>query len=114
MFKTTFTFALKDSRVATSRDVAFYVDRVIDYVTFTEPTDNSVHHPEGATWTEHVDAYTMQDGELVTEPSYSIEIVTENPVDAFGVRVFVDVIKALELQESVMVERNTLVDVAFM
>lgn len=114
MFKTTFTFALKNSRATTSRDVAFYVDRVMDYVVFTEPTDNSVHHPEGATWTEHVGAYTMQDGQLVTEPSYSIEILTDNPVDPFGVRVFVDVIKALELQESVMVELNTLVNVKFM
>ena len=114
MFKTTFTFALQNSRVATSRDVERYVERVMEYVTFTEPTDNSVHHPEGATWTEHVGAYTMQDGELVTEPSYSIEIVTENPVDPFGVRVFVDVIQALEMQESVMVELNTLVNVKFM
>lgn len=114
MFKTTFTFALKNSRVATSRDVEHYIQNALDYITFTEPTDNSIHHPEGATWTEHVGAYTMQDGELVTEPSYSIEIVTENPVDAFGVRVFVDVIKAVEVQESVMVELNTLVNVKFM
>ena len=114
MFKTTFTFALKNSRVATSYDIQHYVGAVMDYVTFTEPTDNSVHHPEEATWTEHVGAYTMQDGEIVTEPSYSIEIVTDNPVEPFGVRVFVDVIKAVELQESVMVELNTLVNVKFM
>lgn len=110
MFKTTFTFALQNSRVATSRDVERYVDRVMDYVTFTEPTDNSVHHPEGATWTEHLWVY----GEIEPEPSYSVEIVTDNPVDPFGVRVFVDVIKALEMQESVMVELNTLVNVKFM
>ena len=114
MFKTTFTFALQNSRIATSRDVERYVKRAMQYVTFTEPTDNSVHHPEGATWTEHVGAYTMQDGELVTEPRYSVEILTENPVDPFGVRVFVDVIQALELQESVMVELNTMVNVKFM
>lgn len=105
MFKTTFTFALKNSRVATSRDVELYVLRVMDYVTFTEPTDNSVHHPVGATWTEH---------ESLVGPRYSVEILTENPVDAFGVRVFVDVIKALEMQESVMVELNTLSNVKFM
>lgn len=114
MFKTTFTFALQNSRVATSRDAQRYLDRVMDYVTFTEPTDNSVHHPEVATWTEHVSGYEMQDGELMTEPRYSIEIMTDNPVDPFGVRVFVDVVKALELQESVMVELNTLVNVKFM
>lgn len=102
MFKTTFTFALKDSRVATSYDIQHYVSAVMDYVTFTEPMDNSVHHPEGATWTEH------------GGPRYSVEIVTDNPVDPFGVRVFVDVIKALEIQESVMVELNTLVNVKFM
>ena len=114
MFKTTFTFSLQGSRVATSRDVERYITRVMDYVTFTEPTDNSVHHPEGATWTEHVGAYTMNNGELVTEPSYSIEIVTGNPVDAFGVQVFSDVVKTLEFQESVMVELNTTVNVNFM
>lgn len=114
MFKTTFTFALKDSRTATSRDVEHYIQNAMDYVVFTEPTGNSVHHPAGATWTEHVGAYTMQDGELVTEPRYSVEIITENPVDPFGVRVFVDVVKTLEMQESVMVELNTLVNVKFM
>lgn len=114
MFKTTFTFALKNSRVANSYDIQHYVSAVMDYVTFTEPTDNSVHHPEGATWTEHIGAYTMKDGELVTEPSYSIEILTDNPVDPFGVRVFVDVVKAVEVQESVMVELNSLVNVSFM
>lgn len=114
MFKTTFTFALKNSRTATSRDVEHYIQNALDYVTFTEPTDNSVHYPECATWTEHVGAYEMQDDELVTEPSYSIEILTDNPVDASGVRVFVDVIKAVEVQESVMVELNTLVNVKFM
>lgn len=114
MFKTTFTFALKNSRVATPYDIQHYVGAVMDYVTFTEPMDNSVHHPEGATWTEHVSGYEMQDGQLMTEPRYSIEIVTDNPVDAFGVRVFVDVIKAVEMQESVMVELNTLVNVKFM
>lgn len=114
MFKTTFNFALQGSRVATSRDVERYITSVMDYVAFTEPTDNSVHHPEGATWTEHVGAYTMNSGELVTEPSYSIEIVTSNPVDAFGVRVFSDVVKTLEFQESVMVELNTPVNISFM
>ena len=110
MFKTTFTFALQNSRVATSRDAQRYLDRVMDYVTFTEPTDNSVHHPEGATWTEHLGVY----GEIEPEPRYSIEIVTDNPVDPFGVRVFVDVLKTLEMQASVMVELNTLVNVKFM
>lgn len=110
MFKTTFTFALKDSRVATSYDIQHYVSAVMDYVTFTEPTDNSVHHPEGATWTEHIRAY----GEIEPEHTYSVEIVTDNPVDAFGVRVFVDVVKAVEMQASVMVELNTLVNVKFM
>ena len=110
MFKTTFTFALQNSRKATSGDVQRYLDRVTDYVTFTEPTDNSVHHPEGATWTEHIGVY----GESEPEPSYSVEIVTDNPVDPFGVRVFVDVVKTLEMQASVMVELNTLVNVKFM
>lgn len=114
MFKTTFTFALKNSRTATSRDVEHYIQNAMDYVVFTEATDNSVHHPEGATWTEHVSSYEMQDGQLITEPSYSVEILTDNPVDAFGVRVFVDVVKAVEVQESVMVELNTLVNVKFM
>lgn len=105
MFKTTFTFALKNSRVATSRDVEHYIQNAMDYVVFTEPTDNSVHHPEVAAWTEH---------EALQGPRYSVEIITENPVDPFGVRVFVDVVKALELQESVMVELNSLVNVKFM
>lgn len=110
MFKTTFTFALQNSRVATSRDAQRYLDRVMDYVTFTDPADNSVHHPEGATWTEHLGAYA----EIEAEPSYSVEIVTEHPVDAFGVQVFVDVVKTLEFQSSVMVELNTLTNVKFM
>lgn len=114
MFKTTFTFALKNSRVANSYDIQHYVSAVMDYVTFTEPTDNSVNHPSGVKWTEHIKAYTMENGKLVTEPSYSFEIVTDNPVDPFGVRVFVDVVKAVELQESVMVELNTLTNVKFM
>ena len=114
MFKTTFTFALKNSRVASSRDIERYVKHAMEYVTFTEPADNSVHHPDGVTWTEHIKAYTMENGKLVTEPSYSFEVVTDNPVDPFGVRVFVDVVKTLEMQASVMVELNTLVNVKFM
>ena len=110
MFKTTFTFALQNSRTATSRDAERYLDRVMDYVTCTEPTDNSVHHPEGATWTEHLRVY----GEIEPEHNYSVEILTENPVDPFGVHVFVDVVKTLEMQASVMVELNTLVNVKFM
>lgn len=96
MYKTTFTFALDNSAIATRSTYTHYMDKAMQ--AFDVP---------GATWTEHQGAYVMADGTTVVEPSYSLDVITETLPDRDDVKAFAGYIKEQENQESVMVELAT-------
>ena len=96
MFKTAFTFALQDSKTATQEDATSYIAHTMAFL-----------DAGGATWTAHTGGYTMADGTAVFEPSYTVDVLTPEPIEPDKVRRLVDYIKRTEKQESVLVEITT-------
>lgn len=101
MFKTAFTFALKDSKQATPKDTTSYTAHAMVFL-----------DADGATWTEHIGGYLMADGTAVFEPSYTVDVLTPEPIESDKVRRFAEFIKRTEHQESVLVEK-TILDAEF-
>ena len=66
----------------------------------------------GATWTEHIGGYLMADGTAVFEPSYTVDVLTSEPIAPDKVHRFAEFIKRTEQQESVLVE-TTIVGAEF-
>ena len=97
MFKTSITFALKDSKQATPKDTTSYTAHAMAFL-----------DAGGATWTEHVGGYLMADGTAVFEPSYTVDVLTSEPIESDKVRRFAEFIKRTEHQESVMIETTIL------
>ena len=96
MIKTAVTFALQDSKTATPEDATSYVAHAMAFL-----------DADGATWTAHVGGYRMADGSAVFEPSYTVDVLTAEPVESDKVKRFAEFIKNAESQESVMIEVTT-------
>ena len=96
MIKTAVTFALQDSKQATQKDATSYVAHAMAFL-----------DASGATWTAHVGGYRMADGTAVFEPSYTVDVLTPEPVAPDKVQRFAKFIKSAESQESVMIEVTT-------
>lgn len=101
MIKTAFTFALNDSKTATQTDAKIYIKLAMTSL-----------DAGGATWTEHLGGYVMDDGTAVFEPSYTVDVLTAEPVALDKVQRLAEFIKHAEHQESVLVE-TTIVDAQF-
>ena len=96
MIKTALTFALQDSKTATQEDATGYIAHAMAFL-----------DAGGATWTAHTGGYTMADGTAVFEPSYTVDVLTAEPIEPDKVRRLVEYIKRTEKQESVLVEITT-------
>ena len=96
MIKTAFTFALDNSKTATQEDATAYLAHAMAFL-----------DAGGATWTEHTGAYTMDDGTAVFEPSYTVDVLTDEPIEPDKVRRLSEYIKHTEQQESVLIEITT-------
>lgn len=96
MIKTAFTFALENSKTATQEDATSYIAHAMAFL-----------DAGGATWTEHLGGYVMADGTAVFEPSYTVDVLTPEPIEPDKVRRLADYIKRTEHQESVLVEITT-------
>lgn len=96
MIKTAFTFALDNSKTATQEDAMNYLAHTMAFL-----------DAGGATWTSHSGGYRMADGKAVFEPSYTVDVLTPEPIEPDKVRRLVDYIKRAEKQESVLVEITT-------
>lgn len=96
MFKTQITFALKDSKQATQEEATQYLAHAMVFL-----------DAGGATWTEHLGGYRMDDGSAVFEPSYTLDTLTPEPVESDKVKRLAEFIKTTEQQESVLVEVTT-------
>jgi hypothetical protein len=97
MFKTTITFALFDSQAASYDKKVDLINQAMTYLDI-----------EGATLTENTGGYVMKsvddnEPQLVIEPSYSIEVVTDNALPTDLLDAYVQDIKIVEDQEAVMV-----------
>lgn len=101
MFKTSITFALKDSKQATPKVTTSYTAHAMAFL-----------DAGGATWTEHIGGYLMADGTAVFEPSYTVDVLTSEPIELDKVHRFAEFIKRTEQQESVLVEK-TILDAEF-
>lgn len=101
MFKTSITFALKDSKTATQEETKIYIKLAMASL-----------DAGGATWTEHIGGYLMADGTAVFEPSYTVDVLTSEPIESDKVHRFAEFIKHAEQQESVLVEK-TILDAEF-
>jgi len=101
MIKTSFTFALDNSKAATADDATSYIAHAMAFL-----------DAGGATWTAHIGGYTMDDGSAVFEPSYSVEVLTTEAVESDKVQRLAEYIKHTEKQESVLIE-TTLVNAKF-
>lgn len=101
MFKTSITFALKDSKQATPKVTTSYTAHAMAFL-----------DAGGATWTEHIGGYLMADGTAVLEPSYTVDVLTSEPIELDKVHRFAEFIKRTEQQESVLVEK-TILDAEF-
>lgn len=93
MIKTALTFALHNSKTATPDVAKSYLAHAMAFL-----------DAGGATWTEHVGGYVMADGTAVFEPSYTVDVLTAEPIEPDKVKRFAEYIKRTESQESVLVE----------
>lgn len=96
MIKTALTFALDNSKTATQEDATAYLAHAMAFL-----------DAGGATWTAHTGGYTMADGKAVFEPSYTVDVLTAEPIEPDKVRRLAEYIKRTEKQESVLVEITT-------
>lgn len=96
MIKTALTFSLDNSKTATHDDAKLYVKLAMTSL-----------GAGGATWTAHTGGYTMDDGTAVIEPSYTVDVLTPEPIEPDKVRRLAEFIKHAEHQESVLVEVTT-------
>ena len=101
MIKTALTFALENSKTATHEDATSYIVHAMAFL-----------DAGGATWTEHLGGYRMSDGTAVFEPSYTVDVLTAEPVAPDKVQRLAEYIKRTEHQESVLIE-TTIVDAQF-
>lgn len=96
MIKTALTFALQDSKTATQEDATSYLAHTMAFL-----------DAGGSTWTAHAGGYVMADGTAVFEPSYTVDVLTPEPIEPDKVRRLAEYIKQAENQESVLVEITT-------
>lgn len=96
MIKTALTFALANSKTATQEDATGYIAHAMAFL-----------DAGGATWTAHAGGYRMDDGTAVFEPSYTVDVLTAEPIEPDKVRRLAEYIKRTEKQESVLVEIST-------
>lgn len=96
MIKTALTFSLDNSKTATHDDATGYVAHAMAFL-----------DAGGATWTAHAGGYRMADGTAVFEPSYTVDVLTAEPIEPDKVNRLADYIKRTEKQESVLVEITT-------
>lgn len=96
MIKTAFTFALDNSKTATQEDTKIYLKLAMSSL-----------DAGGATWTAHAGGYRMADGTAVFEPSYTVDVLTPEPIEPDKVRRLAEFIKHAEHQESVLIETTT-------
>lgn len=101
MIKTSFTFALANSKTATKEDATSYIAHAMAFL-----------DAGGATWTEHLGGYRMSDGTAVFEPSYTVDVLTAEPVAPDKAQRLAEYIKHTEHQESVLID-TTIVDAQF-
>lgn len=96
MIKTAITFALNNSKTAGEDTQKHYLMQSMHLL-----------EADGATWTAHAGGYRMADGSAVFEPSYTVDVLTAEPIEPDKVRRLADYIKYVEHQESVLVETTT-------
>lgn len=96
MIKTAITFSFKDSKEATQEDATSYIAHAMAFL-----------DAGGATWTAHQGGYVMADGTAVFEPSYTVDVLTPEPIEPDKVKRLAEYIKRTEHQESVLVEITT-------
>ena len=96
MIKTALTFALDNSKTAGEDTQTHYLAHAMAFL-----------DAGGATWTAHAGGYRMADGTAVFEPSYTVDVLTAEPIEPDKVRRLADYIKQVENQESVLVEITT-------
>lgn len=87
MIKTALTFALQDSKTATQEDATHYLAHTMAFL--------------------DAGGYRMADGTTVFEPSYTVDVLTAEPIEPDKVRRLAEYIKHTEQQESVLIEVTT-------